>query len=152
MYGIYKLAPTSQEFIRTLGSNSKITAIALGKALCDSFPIPTAPVDAPETFFQDHLFSSIKEKLAFLNELTVLNVEMVKDMVQTFWCIRYATVYPKDILFIPMAGAGISPFFGFETKLASADYEFIEANIVNVVKQMNGFKAILKEMNTTKDA
>lgn len=146
MYGIYKLSPANQDFMKSLGTDTKLTAIALAKAICDSFPIPTAPVENPDSFFKEHLFDSIKEKLAFINELSVINIGLVTEYIQTFWTIRYATVYPPEKLFIPMAGAGISPFFGYETKLADADYQYIEANIVAVVKQLNGFKLVLKDM------
>lgn len=132
--------------MKSLGTDSKITAMALAKAICDSFPIPTAPVDNPDSFFKEHLFDSIKPKISFINELCVINIGLVTDFTQTFWAIRYATVYPPEKLFMPLPGAGISPFFGYETKLAAADYEYIEANIVSIVKQLNGFKLVLKDM------
>lgn len=146
MYGIYQLSPANQDFVKNLGTNTKLTALALAKAVCDSFPIPTAPVATPDAYFKEHLYDSIKAKIAFLNELAVLDIKLVTDMTQVFWSVRYATVYPPESLYIPMPGAGISPFFGYETKLAAADYEYIEANIVAIVKQLNGFKLVLKDL------
>lgn len=148
MYAIYKLCPANQDFIKSLGNDTKQTAFALAKAICDSFHIPSSPLDDPITYYKEHLFGAIKNKLSFINEMTVIDIDLVNDMTQVFWNIRYATVYPSEKLFLPMPGAGISPFFGYQTKLAASDYEYIEKNIVSIVKLLNGFKLVLKDLSS----
>lgn len=147
MHNFAKLSPMSQTFISRLQAGNA-TNIAAARAVANKLPLPSFEVTSVQDHYQSTVEDGARKLVSDLNEIVMINARDVLTMVETFWKVRYFTVFPPKTL-MPMASNCISNFMGFGAQLPQGMIEDIKCGGESIVRSLNGFTTIICELTET---
>lgn len=82
------------EFEAAPGDRSCVIAQGVAMAIARHIPLPSAPVEAPTSYYTFTNLQSAKDLIAQFNEQVVFNVQEAVEAVRQFWMLRYNAAHP----------------------------------------------------------
>lgn len=67
--------------------------LLMSEVIAFYLPLPSAPVDAPDLYFLSHCKVLVMQKLAYINERSVIQLDRAAELVFSIWLTRYSLVH-----------------------------------------------------------
>lgn len=145
MYGIAKLSPESQDFLKVT-TDKDLIAHALAKAIANVLPLPSSPVESPVEHNLSSNSVAVKRLVSDVNEVAVIDTKLVVELISLFWQIRYHIAHPSSHVFNTSAESVEANFFGYGSLLTPVLVEYIRSNGAELVRATNTFNKIIAEL------
>lgn len=149
MYQYTKVSNKTQLFISQISSENKSrtlpVTIALSRLLAYKLPLPSAPVDCIDSFFNTQIAVDVTMNVNVLNELMFIDADAVMEYIRKFYTYRYNQVNPSLHLLLKPETAVYDMFK--ITKSFSADVLTEISASANYINELtNRFIDLLSEL------
>lgn len=142
---LHKFSTPTRTFALGLSSDTRSSAIALGKLLADALVIPSSEVDDIEKFYADNCKDKLSDNIFYIIESAVIDLNQVEYYKRLFWMLRYKTLYSKNILV--NTGSGFLDFIGISSSISKDELDYIETNSNKLTLLYNGFTKWYQEID-----
>ena len=149
MFLFTRLDKEAQRFVSSLPSmgNSRGigVSVAIAKVLSNQAPLPSAKVDDPAAFYNQNAAIEANSKACDLNELMIVDVDKIRELTKQFYCLRYHTLFPKEIIAIS-EDTPVEDFFGITRELGNEVLESIKKDRVLIMQVQMNVTSILNQI------
>lgn len=140
-----KFSPTTRTFAMSIGPDTKLSAIALGKILADKLVMPTSTVENVEEFYSNNCKDHYSDNLFYIIETAVIDLNKVEIYKRMFWFVRYNILHHSFIY--SSDNGGVSDFFGISRNMSPEDLATVNENIKKLSRLYNGFSVWFDEID-----
>jgi hypothetical protein len=103
----------------------RILAVGIGIALASKLNLPSLQLEvSPENYFTAQVGLALTDHIARFNEEVVFDTRYCREVVRTFWLLRYASAYPGAQFFAPPTMGFVDSAVGATLYLAPEMHEF----------------------------
>lgn len=152
MYELTKLTQQSMSFINYINSSgssrSKQVSISIAKAISDSLPIPTSPVEDIKSFFKSNHEMSMLSTISKLNEMVVIDIVSIQDYAARFYETRYMLANAKLQTLAFKKETAVEDYFGISKIIPSDIIDTIKEDPNSLTVATNGFATVISELSS----
>lgn len=148
MFTTTKLNPfveAVQKCFINLARRNELVTYAVSWTLARELPLPSAPVDDPLLHFNSTSGLGIMSTISQINEVIIFDVREARELVRSFWMVRYHTLFPQ----VP---DGIAPIFDFfcgagqvGRYFTKEQHQFLAENSIAIYRVSEVLDACMKE-------
>jgi hypothetical protein len=136
--------------VTVLGQDStirtRIAAAGVAVATAYSQPVPSTPVDVPETYYADNCLALAKGEVGEYNEEAVIDTQSALSLTHKFWLLRYNTVH-QAALVPPKKGAFLSCLTGTTRFFSAEESEFLNEYTEEIFTIIFAIQKVKRESN-----
>ena len=116
---------TADRVVTDPSNRSRILAVAVGIALASKLPLPSLQLEvSPENYFGTVVGLGAMDHISRFNEEVIFDTRYCREVVRTFWLLRYAAAYPGAQFFAPPTLGFVDSVVGATLYLAPEMHEF----------------------------
>jgi hypothetical protein len=151
---IAKLKQQSMAFVNEMSANNKArsvqSSIALAKVLSKDMSIPSAPVDDIQHFFLMQSGVNLRQLLADINEVILIDYKLVEELTSKFYSYRYYAAHPSNHVLCFCADTAVEDFFGITRCVSKDILEALKVSPVEMTRFVNGYINLVEDLKGEK--
>lgn len=106
-------------------SRSRIIAVAVGIAIASKLSMPSLAVEVdPSNYFLGTIAQASNDYISRFNEEVVFDTRYCREVLRSFWLLRYSAAYPGAQFFAPPTLGFVDSVVGATLYLAPEMHEF----------------------------